>query len=85
MVRVFLTHIILFLLPFFCYALWLWLANKSKKPGNWAKGPVAWLTVAGLILVIGGLVTFGISAPPEDKEFIPSTIENGVFVPGRYE
>ncbi|WP_286133070.1 DUF6111 family protein [Labrenzia sp. DG1229] len=48
MLRVALTHLILFLLPFFCYALWLWLTKRSQHPDRWAKGPLAWLTVTGL-------------------------------------
>ncbi|WP_367186862.1 DUF6111 family protein [Roseibium sp.] len=41
MLRVVLTHLVLFLMPFFCYALWLWLTKRSKHPDRWAKGPLA--------------------------------------------
>jgi hypothetical protein len=86
MFRVFLAHLVLFFLPFFGYALWLWLSKKSNHPERWSRGPIAWLTCAGLILVIAGLVSMAtLGKSPEDSNYIPSHMRDGVFVPGRYE
>ncbi|WP_298812602.1 DUF6111 family protein [uncultured Roseibium sp.] len=86
MLRVFLTHLLLFLLPFFAYALWLWLSNKKDRPGNWSKGPIAWLTLTGLVLVVGGLVGMAsYNQAPEGASWRPSEMRDGQFVPGRYE
>lgn len=86
MLRVILTQLLLFLLPFICYALWLWLSKRSRHPDSWSKGPIAWLTLAGLVLVISGLV--GMAAfdkSPEGTSYRPSEMRDGVFVPGRFE
>ncbi|MCX2725842.1 DUF6111 family protein [Roseibium salinum] len=86
MLRFVVIHIILFLLPFFCYAIWLWLSKRSKHPDSWTKGPIAWLTLAGLVLVIAGLVVMAVTdTSPEGKNFRPSEMRDGVFVPGRFE
>jgi len=86
MFRVILVHVVLFLLPFIGYAVWLWLAKRSKDPDNWTVKPVAWLTVAGLVLVIGGLVGMAsFDHAPEGASWRPSEMRDGVFVPGRYE
>lgn len=86
MLRVALTHLILFLLPFFCYALWLWLTKRSGHPERWAKGPLAWLTVSGLGLVIAGFVVMStLNRGPEGTNYRPTQMKDGVFVPGGFE
>ncbi len=86
MLRVALTHLILFLLPFFCYALWLWLTKRSQHPDRWAKGPLAWLTVTGLVFVIVGfLVMSTLNRGPEGTDYRPTQMKDGVFVPGGFE
>lgn len=86
MLRYFVIHLILFFLPFFCYAIWLWLSKRSKHPDSWAKGPIAWLTLAGLVLVVSGLVAMAVfDRSPEGASFRPSEMRDGVFVPGRFE
>jgi len=86
MFRVFLAHLFLFFLPFFGYALWLWLSKKSNHPERWSKGPIAWLTLSGLVLVIAGLVGMAtLTRSPDGANYIPSQMRDGVFVPGRYE
>ncbi|TYC55831.1 hypothetical protein FMN50_12460 [Rhodobacterales bacterium] len=86
MLRIFLAQLLLFLLPFVCYALWLWLGKRSKHPDRWSKGPIAWLTAAGLVLVIIGFATMAFQLRATDgKEYRPSEMRDGVFVPGRYE
>ena len=86
MLRVALTHLVLFLLPFFCYALWLWLTKRSKHPERWAKGPLAWLTVTGLAFVIVGFVVMSsLNRGPEGTDYRPTQMKDGVFVPGGFE
>ena len=86
MLRVVLTHLVLFLLPFFCYALWLWLTKRSKHPDRWAKGSLAWLTLTGLVFVISGFFVMAtVNRGPEGTDYKPSEMRDGVFVPGRFE
>ncbi|MBO6508003.1 MAG: hypothetical protein JJ866_19480 [Roseibium sp.] len=86
MMRLVLTQLLLFLLPFIFYAIWLWASKKSNHPERWSKGPIAWLTLSGVGLVIAGFVAMAsIDTAPEGKQFRPSEMRDGVFVPGRYE
>ncbi len=86
MLRIVLTQLFLFLLPFACYATWLWLSKKGENPDSWSKGPVAWLSLAGLALAIVGFVTLAmLDKSPEGKEYRPSEFRDGVLVPGRFE
>ncbi|MEP0235715.1 DUF6111 family protein [Roseibium sp.] len=86
MFRVVLSHMILFLLPFVGYAVWLWIKKKSQTSENWKNGPMAWLTLAGILLVLVSLVIFAtFKKMPDGTEYRPSRMENGVFIPGGYE
>ena len=86
MARVILTHMFLFLLPFLSYALWLWMRKRVQTAEDWKNGPMGWLSLAGIILVLIGLAVFAsFDKAPEGTEYIPSRMENGVFIPGRFE
>ncbi|MEP3048249.1 MAG: DUF6111 family protein [Roseibium sp.] len=86
MLRIVLTQLFLFLLPFACYTAWLYLTKKNKEPDSWTRGPVAWLTLAGLALMISALVAVAfLGKSPEGTEYRPSEFRDGVFVPGRFE
>lgn len=86
MLRIVLTQLFLFLLPFACYTAWLYLTKKNKDPKSWTRGPVAWLTLAGLALAIVAMVAVAfLGKSPEGTEYIPSELRDGVFIPGRFE
>ncbi|WP_417686551.1 DUF6111 family protein [Roseibium sp.] len=86
MIRVFLSHFLLFLLPFIGYAVWLFLNKKEQSSENWRNGPNGWLALSGIVLVLASLVIFAsFRKMPDGTEYRPSRMENGVFVPGGYE
>ncbi|MTI43592.1 hypothetical protein JM93_02815 [Roseibium hamelinense] len=86
MIRVVLSHLVLFLLPFIGYAVYLFLKKKAQTKENWQAGPMPWLALTGLVLVLGGLVFFAsFKQMPEGTEYRPSQMRDGVFVPGGYE
>lgn len=86
MFRVVLTQLLLFFLPFCLYAVWLWASKRSNHPDHWSKGPVAWLTLSGVVLVIIGFIVMAtLEDKSEGRDFRPSEMRDGVFVPGRYE
>lgn len=86
MLRIILTQLFLFLLPFACYACYLWLSKKGDNPENWSRGPVAWLTVAGLFLTISGFVAVAqFNRAPEGTQYRPAEFRDGVLIPGRFE
>lgn len=86
MLRVILSHFVLFLLPFLGYALWLFLNKKAQTSENWRNGPLAWLALSGVVLVVVSLMALAsFKQAPEGAEYRPSRLENGVFIPGGYE
>lgn len=77
----------LFVLPFAVFAAWAWLQRPRDEEARplFDDMPTFWLTAIGLVLMIGGLLSFATverSAP--DSVYIPSYVdENGNVVPGR--
>lgn len=86
MLRVTLTQIGIFLLPFAAYALWLWFSKKAENSEAWSRGHIFWLFITGGGLVI---VSFIVMASYDDKHegqtYRPAEFHNGVLTPGRYE
>ena len=86
MLRVVLTQLLFFLLPFIGYALWLWFTRKGQTADNWRNGPIFWLVFSGLLIsVLGFILMASFDRMPQGKEYRPAEYRNGVFVPGRYE
>ncbi len=85
MIRVLITQLILFLLPFILYAGYLFLTNKLNKQA-WIDAPRYWLIMSGLVVtVVGFLVMSQIHNNPLGGTYIPAHIENGVVVPGVFK
>lgn len=86
MLRVVLSHLLLFFLPFIGYGVYLWLKNRAQTSENWRQGPMVQLALAGVLLVIASLVFFAsYEEAPEGKDYRPSRMENGVFIPGGFD
>jgi len=86
MLRIILANVILFFLPFLAYAFWLWLNNKAHASEHWRRGPMAWLALCGIALVIVSFIVFAsLKQAPDGTEYRPAHMEDGVFVPGRFE
>ncbi|MFD1696310.1 DUF6111 family protein [Roseibium aestuarii] len=85
MLRVILTHLVLFLLPFLGYGLWLWVTRKASADRAWRDGPMLYLSLAGALLVVLSLVFFASFEKGQvDRDYQPSRMENGRFVPGGF-
>ncbi|MTH98414.1 DUF6111 family protein [Roseibium sp. RKSG952] len=86
MIRVVLSHLLVFALPFIGYAIWLWANKKAQTRENWRSGPMPWLALTGLVLVLVSLGVFAnFKRAPDGTEYRPSQMQDGVFVPGGYE
>ncbi|WP_428697995.1 DUF6111 family protein [Stappia sp.] len=86
MLRIILTQLLLFSLPFIGFAIWLFITKKAQTSENWRKGPMVWLVIAGGVLVIGGLVMLTTrEGLPEGKTYRPAELRDGEFVPGHFE
>ena len=84
MIRVFLTEGLLFLLPFLAFALLLVLQKRKVFDIEHWSGPTVWLIMAGLLLVLGSFAYKGFVADKPESGFEPAHIEDGRFVPGRF-
>lgn len=85
MIRALFSEFALFIAPFVAYALFL-LATRAGvlHPQSWSLRRTAWLTVAGLVLMLCGFVLLdNITGAPPDADYIPAHMDNGKFVPGR--
>ncbi|WP_349357849.1 DUF6111 family protein [Stappia sp.] len=86
MLRIILTQLFLFLLPFVGYAIWLFINKKAQTSENWRNGPIVWLVIAGLGLGVIFLVTLATrEGVPEGQWIKPTEFRDGELVPGHYE
>jgi len=76
----------LFLAPFVAFALYL--ALRLRYPlaiEHWTRGRVSWLTLAGVVAALVGLIGLELVAPREHGTYVPAHVENGVLIPGRFQ
>lgn len=73
----------LFLLPFAAYAVLVVLQRRWGSFGAaWTGGRLAWLTAAGLVSVLIGLLVLGSLVPRHQGAYTPAHVEGGRLVPG---
>jgi hypothetical protein len=77
----------LFGAPFVLYALFL--IYRARHPlivEHWSRGAVSWLTLAGLLLAIGGFLVAGFFSGRSGGVYLPAHIdEHGRLIPGHFE
>jgi Family of unknown function (DUF6111) len=85
MIRVGLTELILFLVPFALYAVFLWATKAGvMDPESWPLSRLGVLTAAALVLILGSFLYFAnYTGAPPGSTYVPAHIENGKFVPGQ--
>lgn len=84
MIRVVLQELGLFLIPFILYAAMLAAQRKHLLDiEHWSQS-ATWLAMAGLVLVIGGMLYLGIFAERHTGRYVPPHIENGRPVQGGF-
>ena len=84
MTRVIFGEVLLFLLPFAVFAFYV--VMQRRNPLAWAawSGQVSWLVIAGIACVIAGLLYTGVTAERRAGPFVPTHVEDGRVVPGRF-
>lgn len=83
MIRVIVTQLILFLLPFLIYGGYLFLTRKLNRQA-WIDAPRYWLVMAGLFFsVIGFLVLSQVGNNPLGGTYVPAHYEDGKLIPGQ--
>ncbi|MET0313837.1 MAG: DUF6111 family protein [Hansschlegelia sp.] len=78
-------QVLLFLLPFFGYAIFLWLTGRGwRAPEHWRGVPLVWLVAAGTAITLLSLAALALTTGGSTRAlYVPAHTENGVFVPGR--
>jgi len=87
MIRPVFTELALFLVPFAVYAVFLWATRANVfEPESWPLPRIITLTIIALVLMIGSFVVLAqFGGAPARSTYVPAHIENGKFVPGRYQ
>jgi hypothetical protein len=85
MTRAFFEEFVLFLIPFAAFAAYIVLSRRNPLTREHWDGPMPWLVVAGLAIVIASLLYAGFIAPREKGVFVPTHLENGHVVPGTFK
>lgn len=85
MARTVLVELLLFLAPFAVYAIVLWSTQRdARDSAHWHARILMSLAIAGLALVIGGLIFFAhFGGAPPTGVYEPAHMEDGRLVPGR--
>lgn len=86
MIRVALTNLVLFLLPFIGYALYVWLRTGRLDPQKTLDdAPFYWLIAGGAACVVVGLVLLGTyQTGSPNAVYEPARYEDGVLKPGGF-
>lgn len=76
----------LFVLPFLLYGAVLLLKGRLPVLGaRWTQPRFVQLGLAGLALVLGMLVIYGLRAPRREGAYVPAHLDGGRLVPGQIE
>lgn len=88
MIRIVAENIVLFLLPTIVYIAFIYL-TREEKPGASSvldDAPLIWLFVAGAILVIVTLATFGsVTGGKPGQVYTPPALKDGRIEPGHLD
>lgn len=88
MLRQILIEVALFLLPFLAYAIRAKIEGRDLSRETWREAPLAYLAIAGLVLVAIGLAALAIlndDATQAGGRYVPTHFENGKLVPGQFQ
>lgn len=88
MIRIVVENILLFLLPTIIYVAYVYM-TREEKPGAIRvldDAPLIWLFVAGALIVLITLLTFGsISGGKPGQIYFPPALKDGRIEPGHLE
>ena len=86
MLRLILTEIALFAVPFALYALWVWLVRRvGRDSGPAGVARLTALALAGLVMMAAGFLVLGAFSDEKVGTYRPAEFRDGVLVPGRIE
>ena len=84
--RAFAEPVAFFVAPFVLYVFYLLaLRRHPLKPAHWPNRAVMALTIAGLVVAVGGVLFLGATADRQQGAYVPAHVENGRVVPGQFK
>ena len=88
MIRIVIENILLFLLPTFIYVAYVYMTRDEKPEAARVldDAPLVWLFMAGAVLMVVTLVTFGsMTGGQPGQTYTPPVLEDGRIVPGHVD
>ncbi|MBB3810760.1 DUF6111 family protein [Pseudochelatococcus contaminans] len=85
MTRAVFEALVLFLSPFVLFGIYLYARRRNPLTKEAWDGHVSWLVLAGLLVAILGLLITGLTAERHTGAYVPTHIEDGKLVPGRFQ
>lgn len=83
MIRLIIDGLLIFLIPFVAHAAYQMYAQKDPKAAlKISKGPLVWLTTAGLVLCIGTIIISELMSPPRTGGYNRAVLKDGKLIPG---
>lgn len=88
MIRIVVENILIFLLPTIVYVAYVYMTREEKPGGARVldDAPLIWLFIAGAVLVLVTLVTFGsMSGGKPGQIYTPPALKDGRIEPGHID
>jgi Family of unknown function (DUF6111) len=88
MIRILIENALLFLLPTIIYVAYVYMTRDEKAGGTHVldDAPLLWLFLAGVLLIVVTLVTFGsMSGGNPGQHYTPPSLKDGRIEPGHVD
>lgn len=84
--RIWLDGFLIFMVPFALYAGWRMIAERDPKAAlRMTRGPVAWLSLAGLLLVIAVMIIVELGRTNHPEGYQRAIWKDGKLIEGGYK
>jgi len=84
MIRVVIENVLLFLLPTVVYVIYVATTRSDSRKGILDGAPFAWLMIAGTVLVLLVLATYGSDTGGRPgQQYVPPSMKDGRIEPGQ--
>jgi Family of unknown function (DUF6111) len=80
--RIVLDALLIFVIPFALFAMWQAFAQKDPRAAlQLERGPAAWLTLAGLLMVILSIAAWELTSTPHTGGYSRAIWKDGKLIP----
>ena len=86
MIRIVIENVVLFLLPTLLYVIYIAATRKDNSKGLFDGAPLAWLLLAGSLLMVGVLALYGSNTNGKPNQaYVPPSMKDGKIEQGRFK